>query len=411
MGSFFDDDNNNYSNDKEQRKKPSSRTIAMDKMEIRGEELRVTRRPKKSGKIAGRKQQNVFVRFAEAAFPQAEDPTGEKLRKIFLLAAVAVLAGALIFLGYQIFSIGKGSEMNTSLAEIAGSPLDITVTSYSRPQYIENPSPVIATTSGNEEPPVWNLVPVKNTPLDIKFDKLIEQNPDTRGWIKITDTMINNVIVQGEDNEYYLNHDFNGKPSISGTICSSYLNKWDGTDDNTILFGHNMRYGEFFAYVIHYYPDDGSRDPLYFYKVHPTVMMATPDGGSETYKIFAGILVNTQSKYGDVFRYVDRTKFADVDDFNNFIIDVMDRSYFFTDVDIKYGDKLLTLSTCHWPFGESVDTRWVVFARKLRPGETEDVDVSKAYRNYQVKMFDYIYKMNGTSWAGSVWDKSKLLSY
>ena len=89
----------------------------------------------------------------------------------------------------------------------------------------------------------------------------------------------------------------------------------------------------------------------------------------------------------------------------------MDRSYFFTDVDIKYGDKLLTLSTCHWPFGESVDTRWVVFARKLRPGETEDVDVSKAYRNYQVKMFDYAYRISGRSWAGSVWDKSKLLSY
>lgn len=408
MPSYLNDDN-----DKEQKNKPSSRTIALDKLEMRDEELRTTRRPKKSSKIAGRKQQNVFVRFATAAFPQAEDPMGEKIRKSFLLVAVAVLAGALIFLGYQIFDMGKGEDLNTSLAEIVGAPFDIGVTSYSVPQYIENPSPIIATTSGDEEPPFPTLTPVKNVPLKVNFDTLIEQNPDTRAWIKIQDTMVNNVVVQSDNNDYYLSHNFNGEPSVSGTICSSYLNTWDGSDDNTILFGHNMKNGSFFAYVIHYYPDDASRDPLYFYKVHPTVMMATPDGGCATYKIFAGILVNTESKHGSVFQYVDKTKFTDVNDFNNFIIEVMDRSYFFTDVDIKYGDELLTLSTCHWPYGQAVDTRWVVFARKVRPGESEEVDVSKAYRNYQVRYFDYAYRINSSlpRWVGSVWDKSKLLSY
>ena len=139
--------------------------------------------------------------------------------------------------------------------------------------------------------------------------------------------------------------------------------------------------------------------------------MATPDGGSATYKIFAGMICNTQEQYGEVFRYTDRTKFRDADDFNNFIIDVMDRSWFFTDVDLKYGDELLTLSTCYWPLGKEIDTRWVVLARKVRPGESEYVDTSKAYRNYQAKLFDYYYKRLGSSWSGSVWDRSKLLSY
>ncbi len=409
MPSNFYDNNNNFNDPR--KKKPSSRTIALDKLEIRDEELRTNRRPKKSNKIAGRPK-NVFVRFATAAFPQAEDAPGEKFRKAFLLLAVAVLIGALIFLGWQIFNIGKGSELNLHLAEIAGSPMSVGSSSYSRPNYIENPSPNLATTSeGTEEPPFFDLTPVKNTPLSINFDKLIEQNPDTRAWIKITDTLVNNVVVQGTNNEYYLKHDFNGNPSESGTIYSSYLNKWDGTDDNTILFGHNMQNGQFFSYIIHYFPDDASRDPLYFYKVHPTIMLATPDGGSETYKIFAGTLLNTQPKYGEVFPYIDKTNFDSVSDFNGFILDVMDRSWFFTDVDIKYGDKLLTLSTCHWPLGRSVDTRWVVFARKVRPGESEEVDTSVAYRNYQVKLFDYAYRRYETSWAGSVWDKSKLLSY
>lgn len=406
---FFNDDNRK--NNDEKKNKPSSRTIALDKLEIRDEELRVTRRPKRSGKINGRPK-NVFVRFAVAAFPQAEDATGEKLRKIFLILAVAVLIGALIYLGWQISSIDKGTSINTHLAEIAGSPMDPVTSSYSRPHYIENPSPIIPTTqTGTEEPPFFDLTPVKNTPLNINFDKLTAENPDTRAWIKITDTMINNVVVQTDNNDYYLKHDFNGNPSETGTIYSSYLNKWDGTDDNTILFGHNCDNGQFFSYIIHYYPDEYSRDPLYFYKVHPTIMLATPDGGSQTYKVFAGVLANTKSEYGEVFRYVNKTKFDDVNDFNNFILDVMDRSFFFTEVDITYGDELLTLSTCHWPYGRKIDTRWVVFARKVRPGESEEVNTAVAYRNYQAKMFDYVYKLNQTSWAGSVWDKSKLLSY
>lgn len=410
MPSYFDDNENE---NKQRKKLTSSKTIAMDKLEIRDERVTVNRRPKRSDKITGRPK-NGFARFAAAAFPQAEDAPGEKFRKIFLIAAVVVLAAALIILGLQIRSIQKGTELNDVLGEIAGSPMtNLISSSYKRPDYIENPAPDTATAPGTEEIPSWfnNLTPVTNEPLNINFAPLIEQNPDTRAWIKITDTLINNVVVQSTDNQYYVTHDFNKKESESGTICSSYLNKWDGTDENLILFGHNMQNGQFFSYLVHYYPDDASRDPLYFYKVHPTIMLATPNGGSETYKIFAGMLVNTNSKHGEVFHYFSKTSFTNVDDFNNFILGVMDRSRFFTEVDIKYGDQLLTLSTCHWPYGRSVDTRWVIFARKVRPGESEYVDTSTAYRNYQAKMFDYYYKMYGGSWAGSVWDKSKLLSY
>ncbi len=391
-------------------KTPSKKDIALDKLEMSGSSA--PKRKKKSDKINGRGNANPFVRFAISAFPQADDPPGEKFRKAFLLMATAVLIGALVFLGWQIFSIAKGSETNRQLAEIAGSPIN-TSGRYSQPDRLANPDPNIATSAGTEEPEFIDLTPVVNTPLNINFSELKSINPDTRAWIKLTGTMINNVVVCAKDgdSEYYLKHDFYGKDSVSGTIYSSPANKWDGTDDNTVLFGHNMTNGEGFAYVMHYVPNDQSSEPLAFYKVHPTIMMATPDGGSATYKIFAGMICNTQEQYGEVFRYTDRTKFRDADDFNNFIIDVMDRSWFFTDVDLKYGDELLTLSTCYWPLGKEIDTRWVVLARKVRPGESEYVDTSKAYRNYQAKLFDYYYKRLGSSWSGSVWDRSKLLSY
>ncbi len=365
-------------------------------------------------KIKGRKspKKKGFAGVVAAVLPQADDSTGEKARKAFLLFAVAALIGSLIFLGYQLFSLNNGAKTNNNIINIAGETVDSSLQqSYTVPQQIDNPIMTEVTSAGTEEPEYIDLTPVVNIPLDIDFNALKEINPDVRGWIKITGTLINNPVVVGTDNNYYLNHDFNGNESVSGTIFSSYLNKWDGTDDNTILFGHNMHTGEFFAYVNHYVPYDASSEPIAFYKVHPTIMMATPDGGCATYKIFAGMVANTQTKYGEVFRYVDKTKFTDVNDFNNFILEVMDRSWFFTDVDLTYGDELLTLSTCWWPLGREVDTRWVLFARKVRDGESEYVDTSKAYRNYQPKLFDYYYDIIGGSWTGSVWDKSKLLSY
>lgn len=421
----------NYNDEKPKKRKASDRTIAFDKFELpedqrppkkertlyeemEQEDKSVSSgRVKKSDKISGRKQKSGFSKFAEAVLPQSDDSGKEKFRKIFLLAMIALLAGTLIYLGWQLFSIDEGGQLNSEIASIAGEPMASVSSSYSVPSYIDEPTFSIVTTSAPkpEEPEVIDTTPLVNTPLNINFDALIEKNPDTRAWVKITGTTVNNVVVQGRDNSYYLTHDFNGNESVSGTIFATNKNTWDGNDDNTILFGHNMKNGDFFSYVVHYVPNDASSEPIAFYKVHPTIMMATPDGGSETYKVFAGMICNTQPEYGEVFNYIDKTRFATADDFNRFIIDVMDRSWFFTDVDLTYGDEILTLSTCFWPLGRKVDTRWVVLARKVRPGESEEVDVTKAYRNYQPKLFDYYYERLGTHWAGSVWNKKKLLSY
>ena len=172
-----------------------------------------------------------------------------------------------------------------------------------------------------------------------------------------------------------------------------------------------MASGDCFAYVMHYVPNDASREPLAFYKVHPTILFQQDGGQSETYKVFAGMLVNTQKEYGEVFDYTTKTQFNSADEFNRYILDVMDRSWFYTDVDIQYGDKLLTLSTCYWPLGRSIETRWVILARKVRPGESEYVDTSVAERNWGAKLFDYYYQIINTQWYGSNWDTSKLLSY
>lgn len=395
----------NYTDKPKKKKSSASRDIAVDKLDFYTE----NRSPKKKpDKIKGRPKSGM-QRFCEAAFPMADDSPTEKLRKIVLIAAIVVFVATLIVLATQLLGMQKDKNTQSQIMEEAGVPSDtlVNVTPGWDPF---NTSTRVTVEAETEE---INVTPLVNTPISPNWSNLTSTNPDTRGWIKITGTSVNNVVVQSDDNEYYLTHDFYGNDSISGTIFSSYKNKWNGKNENLILFGHNMISGEFFAHVTHYVPNDASREPLAFYKVHPTIMLATPDGGCETYKIFAGVLANTQEKYGEVFDYYEKTSFSGKSDFNNFIIEIMERSWFFTDVDLTYGDQLLTLSTCCWPLGKEVDTRWVLFARKVRPGESESVDVTVAKRNLNPRLFKTYYdRLLGGSWNGVCeWDKSKLLSY
>ena len=84
---------------------------------------------------------------------------------------------------------------------------------------------------------------------------------------------------------------------------------------------------------------------------------------------------------------------------------------FYTDVDVKYGDKLLLLSTCYFPIDRQVNGRFLLYARKLRENESEEVDTSKAVINPSPLLFDYYYKTQGGKWEGSSWDHSKIIGY
>lgn len=386
--------------------KKKTKEYALDKFDVDVSESSST---KKTSKYP--KPKNPLKRFAEAVFPQAADTAGDKARKIILLAAIAILIGTLAFLIYQLNGIKESGKKNDNIASAAGVPNSMS-SSYSALDRIENPDPVIPTTAGNEEPEFIDLTPVVNTPLDINFDSLLSQNPDTRAWIKITDTLLNGAVLHTpNDFDYYIDHDFYGNyDEFTGAIFASDKNKFDGTDDNIILYGHKLNSGYGFGYVIHYVPNDASREPLAFYKVHPTILYQQVGGQSETYKIFAGILTNTEPQYGEVFEYMNKTQFSSAEDFNSYMTAIMDRSWFYTDVDLEYGDKILTLSTCYWPLGKNIPTRWVLFARKVRDGESEYVDTSVAERNWGAKLFDYYYQVVGGQWYGSNWDTSKLLS-
>lgn len=191
----------------------------------------------------------------------------------------------------------------------------------------------------------------------------------------------------------------------------------DGNLGNMVLYGHNMAVGTFFACLSEYWRtlyDSYDAPSMQFYKDHPTITFNTLYEEAE-WKIFGIGLFNIYEEYGEVYyNYNNKHDFTSRDDFNNFIIDLMDRSDIFTDVDIEYGDDILTLSTCYWPFRSDMDNvRLAIFARKVRPGESTYVDVSKAKVNTYVKRWQWVYDNigGGYDWSQSNWDRRKLLSY
>ncbi len=85
----------------------------------------------------------------------------------------------------------------------------------------------------------------ENTLID--FEKLKNINNDVIAWIKIEDTYINYPILQGPTDEYYLKKDIYKRYNYSGSIfVYSNINK-QFLDENTVIYGHNMKNGRMFA--------------------------------------------------------------------------------------------------------------------------------------------------------------------
>jgi SrtB family sortase len=225
-------------------------------------------------------------------------------------------------------------------------------------------------------------------------------NKETIGWITVPGTKCDNPVVKTKDNEKYLDTTFEGKKSKYGTIYADMACKIEkpihadvdpatAMSDNIILYGHHMRDGTMFGELKNYRKYD-------FYKKNPVIQFTTLyDTKTVDYKIVSMFIVNTK-KYDSTdsvfnYRVVD---FSNEYQFMAYMNEVQQRSIINTGVDVQYGDKLLTLSTCTYEFD---DARFVVVARRVREGENSQVDLSKTSKNNDVVYPKAYYKGTGTS--------------
>lgn len=174
-----------------------------------------------------------------------------------------------------------------------------------------------------------------------KIKKLKEKNPNIVGWIEIKDTKINYPVLQGSDNKYYMEHNYKNKKTEKGSIFVDYRYDFDKPSSNLLIYGHNLITGEMFKDLLKF-SDEG------FYKKHPIIRFTTVEKDSN-YEILA--VLKSRVYYEsekNVFRYYQFIDAKNKEQFNEFIKDAKSNSLYETGVNAKYGDNLITLSTCSY---------------------------------------------------------------
>lgn len=176
---------------------------------------------------------------------------------------------------------------------------------------------------------------------------LKKRNSDVVGYLEIPNTTVSYPVMQTIGNpDFYLNHDIDKNYSFYGTpYLSAYCDLKES--DNLIIYGHNINGGRMFGALTQYRNEN-------FYQKHKNVYFTTEK--KNKYEIFAVISVN---KY--LFPYWKFVMAQDEADYDEFINKVKRYSLYDTGITPKYGEKLITLSTCDNSRGD--DYRFVVFGR------------------------------------------------
>ncbi len=304
-------------------------------------------------------------------FPWKGDPLKEKIRKIIFLISIIVFSVC----AYYVFDYYYQNYKNNKLYDDLRKQI---------PELSEMISPELTNSVVSDE-------------IRSEIKSLMEINEDIVGYIRIRDkngstqdTKVDYPIVQKtneEESEFYLDHNIRKEYAEAGSIFLDWRNVMGTPDqsDNLIIYGHQRKDGSMFGSLSKY------NEYWYFYQDHPCIELTTRYDQS-IYKIF-GFFYAYGGEGENDFDYYNRLDFYSEEDFYWYVNQVKRRTLRLNDVDVKYGDDLLTLSTC------STDTfkeaRFVIAARKLRPGEDVYSGTENNSKNPNPLYPDQYYKESG----------------
>lgn len=267
--------------------------------------------------------------------------TGKKLLSLLLLAVFVISTGWLV---WNFFSYRSGGDTYSDARQMAQQ-------SATEPTETQPPMTAPETLPPEEPEPVWMPVPIEGDDpnleslkeLDLKA--LRQVNEDVLGWIQIPGTKVDYPILQGEDNEFYLEHDWEKKEQYVGSIFLECRNSPDFTDFNTIIYGHNMSNGSMFGTLWKYAYGENWKDSPYVYLV--------ADGEVLRYEVFSTYEAEVDSPtYGLSFQQWSTRA--------DFLTMALENSDIDTGIIPDLTDRIITLSTCS---GMGYTIRRVVHAR------------------------------------------------
>ncbi len=167
----------------------------------------------------------------------------------------------------------------------------------------------------------------------IDFNKLKDQNNETVAWIKVNNTNVEYPVVKGTNNSFYLNHSFDKSNNSAGWIFADYRNKFDNTDKNIVIYGHNMKDNSMFGSLKNILNSD-----WYDNEENTNITLYT-ENEKCIYKVFSIYKIESED-------YYIKTEFSDDNNFEQFVNTIKKRSIKEFNTDVSKDDNILTLSTC-----------------------------------------------------------------
>ena len=171
---------------------------------------------------------------------------------------------------------------------------------------------------------------------NIDFNKLINKNPDTIGWIKVLGTDINYPVVQTNNNDFYLTHSFDKSYNKAGWIFADYINKNlknNELDKNTIIYGHNRQNNSMFGTLSNVFKEEWLSNKENHYINFSTL------NNNTVWEVFSTYTIEKEE-------YYIQSNFSSDEEYISFLNTIKNRSTYKYDVNISKEDKILTLSTC-----------------------------------------------------------------
>jgi len=326
------------------------------------EHSRVNMRPEKN--IPKKKTKKSMKEKFLDLFPQKQDSVPEKIRKVVFMCSICAIVVCGYMVGDYYIDLGKSKNLHEEIASIY------------EPYPFER-SENVATIYEPDYERTYTL-------LD-GAKKLLDMNPDVVGYITIPNTPISNPVMQSGDNEKYLDININGESSRAGELFLDYRNNFDRVvdsklsvenSDNLVIYGHNMGNDTMFGSLKYYQRNYN------YYNEHPVIYLNS-NYECYTYKIFSYFILDALDDSETAYDCWNKLDFDSEEDFYNFVNEAKKRSLGLNDVDVKYGDKILTLSTCNTILGDR--GRLIVMGRLLRDGEDVKQGTEKNVQNANVK--------------------------
>lgn len=169
---------------------------------------------------------------------------------------------------------------------------------------------------------------------EVDFEGLSQINPDIVGWLYIPGADISYPVVQGSDNDYYLNRLFDGTRNSSGSIFLDAYCASDFSDRHSIIYGHHMKDMSMFTRLMNYKSQA-------FYNDHPEALLMTPRCNYRI-RFFSGYVSSTWTNAWELD--------FENNSFEQWLKETMARSCFIPADSPSLEDSVITLSTCSYEF-------------------------------------------------------------